>query len=147
MTTPNPRFLLDHHALETTNIDADVEFFQRTMHMRLIRWGSHVQTRRRIALLQDGHAAKIELIDVDQVTGELAHTAFLVEDLATAHQSILDDETIHEIRPPFRLAPAKAECSLLRSRTSRTVQLITYDHDSPDLLPGQVDSSGSAWVY
>jgi catechol 2,3-dioxygenase-like lactoylglutathione lyase family enzyme len=126
---------LDHVALEETDIEAAVALHVDVLGFALLRWGRHVATGRRIAMLADPHGGKVELIEVEVVTGELAHIAYRTggpADLDAAHAALLHAGCT-ELNPPFRLEPAKARTSFVRDAAGRRVQLIAYDPDSPDL--------------
>ena len=125
--------VLDHQGIESTDIDADVAFLVGTAGMTLIRWGVHALTGRRIAMLHDGAAAKLELIEVDVAAGEFAHTAFAVDDLDAAHARAIADGAV-ELRAPFRIEAARATSGMLRAAGGSVLQLIRYDPDSPDLV-------------
>lgn len=132
MTDTNFPFL-DHQGLESVDIDTDVSLLQ-TLGMTLIRWGTHAVTGKRIALLHDGVASKIELIEVDIATGILNHTAFAVDDLNIEHTQALDSGYIEE-RPPFRLDAAHAHTAFIRTSAGTLIQLVQYDAHSPDCAP------------
>lgn len=86
-------------------------------------------------MLADPDGGKVELIEVEAVTGELAHVAYGADgpaDLDAAHAALLHAGCT-ELDPPFRLEPAKARTSFVRDAAGRRVQLIAYDPDSPDL--------------
>lgn len=125
--------ILDHQGIETADIDADVAAFTAAG-MTVLRWGTHAVTGKRIALLCDGLASKIELMEVDAVTGALDHCAFAVSDLRTEHARSLGGGSVEE-RAPFRLAAARALTSFIRTPAGRLVQLVQYDEDSPDRAP------------
>lgn len=124
---------LDHQGFETLDIDTDVSRL-KTLGMTLIRWGTHAVTGKRIALLHDGVASKIELIEVDIATGMLNHTAFAVDQLGIEHTQALASGYIEE-RAPFRLHAAQAHTSFIRTSAGTLVQLIQYDEYSPDRAP------------
>jgi catechol 2,3-dioxygenase-like lactoylglutathione lyase family enzyme len=126
---------LDHVALEETDIESAVALHVDVLGFELLRWGRHVATGRRIAMLADPAGGKVELIEVEVVTGELAHVAYRTgepADLDAAHVALLHAGCT-ELNPPFRLGPAKARTSFVRDAAGRRVQLIAYDPDSPDL--------------
>lgn len=130
----HPAFLfLDHQGFESADIDADVETLV-VLGMTLMRWGCHAVTGKRIALLHDGVASKIELIEVDVISGALDHTAFVVDDLATAHSRAVDAGCIED-RPPFRLDAARAHTSFVRTTAGTLIQLVQYDESSMDRAP------------
>lgn len=133
MTGVPSGFLLDHHGRETLDIDNDVAALT-AIGMTLIRWGRHVATGKRIALLHDGVASKIELMEVDGLTGRLDHIAFAVDDLVNAQGKALSGAFTEEL-PPFRIEAAGAWSSFVRSASGTLIQLIRYDHDSPDRAP------------
>ncbi len=129
----SPRWRLDHYGQESADIDGDVRAYQ-ALGMAVARWGTHVGTGGRIALLHDGVAAKIELIEVDKVTGEMDHTAFAVDDLTAARSAALD-QGFTEVTPVNRIEAARAFSCFIRSASGPLVQLISYDSCSPDIAP------------
>lgn len=131
MTATHP--FLDHQGFESVDIDADVALLT-TLGMTVIRWGMHAVTGKRIALLHDGVASKIELIEVDVATGVLNHTAFAVDHLSNEHAKALNSGCIEE-RAPFRLDPAQAHTSFVRTSSGALLQLIQYDVHSIDRAP------------
>ncbi|MDV6271227.1 VOC family protein [Rhodococcus globerulus] len=124
---------LDHQGFESLDIDADVSLL-KTLGMKLIRWGTHAVTGKRIALLHDDVASKIELIEVDIATGMLNHAAFAVDQLNIEHTKTLDSGCIEE-RAPFRLDAAQAHTSFVRTRAGTLIQLVQYDGHSLDRAP------------
>lgn len=134
MTTSDPTHRIDHRGTESADIEAEVDFLVNVMGMTLMRWGVHAGTGKRIALLHDAAASKVELMEVDSVTGELDHIAFAVEDLHTAHGQALRAGCTEE-RGPFRIDAAGADTSFVRTNGGELLQLIRYDADSPDRRP------------
>jgi hypothetical protein len=125
--------ILDHQGVESTAIDADVRLHE-ALGLELLRWGVHVRTGLRVALLHDGHGGKLELMEVAARTGDLDHLAYRVPELPAAHAVALAAGNT-EVTPPFRLEAARADSSFVRSPGGGLVQLIAYDPGSPD-LPG-----------
>jgi catechol 2,3-dioxygenase-like lactoylglutathione lyase family enzyme len=124
--------VLDHVGTEEPDIDARVRFLVDVVGFRVLRWGSHVVTGRRIVMLADPAGTKLELMEVDDRRGELDHVAYRVPDVDAAHAALLAAGCT-ELRPPFDLAPAKARSSLVREASGHRLQLIAYAPDSPDL--------------
>lgn len=132
MTVPASAYL-DHQGYETVDIDAEATALT-AMGMTVLRWGVHAVTGKRIALLSDGVASKIELMEVDAVTGALDHCAFAVPELGEAHARAVNNGC-EEDREPFRLEAAKARTSFVRTPAGRLIQLVQYDEDSSDRAP------------
>ncbi|CCH86954.1 putative Glyoxalase/bleomycin resistance protein/dioxygenase [Modestobacter italicus] len=124
--------VLDHVGTEEPDIDARVAFLVGVVGHRVLRWGSHVVTGRRIVMLADPAGTKLELMEVDERRGELDHVAYRVADVDRAHSALLAAGCT-ELRPPFDLAAARARSSLLREPAGHRLQLIAYAPDSPDL--------------
>ncbi|RZS82676.1 hypothetical protein EV189_3071 [Motilibacter rhizosphaerae] len=124
--------MLDHVGTEEADIDARVRFLTQVLGHRLLRWGTHVVTGRRIAMLADPAGMKLELMEVDAVRGELDHVAYRVPDVDAAHAALLASGCT-EIRAPFDLLAARARSSLLAEPTGSRLQLVAYAPDSPDL--------------
>jgi len=129
-----PGVRLDHQGLESVDIDDEVRFLVGTMGMTLIRWGEHGLTGRRVAMLHDGVASKLELIEVAEATGDYAHTAFVADDLVATHAAALQGGCTQE-RPVFRIDAAGADSTFVRTKAGALVQLIHYDEGSPDRAP------------
>ncbi|WP_369137227.1 VOC family protein [Modestobacter versicolor] len=125
--------VLDHVGTEEPDIDGRVAFLVGVVGHRVLRWGTHVVTGRRIAVLADPAGTKLELMEVDERRGELDHVAYRVPDVDAAH-AVLVAAGCTELRPPFDLAAAKARSSLVQEPSGARLQLIAYAPDSPDLV-------------
>lgn len=132
MTGPLAGAVLDHVGTEEPDIDARVGFLVEVLGFRVLRWGVHVVTGKRIAMLADPRGTKLELMEVAERTGELDHVAYRVADVDAAHACLLASGCTEE-RAPFDIAPARARSSLLLEAAGHRVQLISYRPDSPDL--------------
>lgn len=55
----------------------------------MLRWGIHVVTGRRVAMLADPAGSKLELMEVDELRDDLDHVAYRVRDLDAAHATLL----------------------------------------------------------
>ena len=64
MTGPLAGAVLDHVGTEETDIDARVGFLVELLGFQVLRWGVHVVTGRRIAMLADPRGTKLELMEV-----------------------------------------------------------------------------------
>jgi predicted enzyme related to lactoylglutathione lyase len=124
--------VLDHLGTEETDLDARVRFLTEVLGHRVLRWGTHVVTGRRIAMLADPAGTKLELMEVDALCGELDHVAYRVPDVDSAHAE-LRAAGCTEMRPPFDLPGARARSSLQQEPTGARLQLISYAPDSQDL--------------
>jgi Glyoxalase/Bleomycin resistance protein/Dioxygenase superfamily len=131
--------VLDHVATVEPDIDSAVTRHVELLGFRLLRWGRHIATGRRIAMLADTSGSKVELIEIDAGAGveearrQLAHVAYRTGDVDRLH-AVLLAAGFAELRPPGRLEPARARTSLLRDPAGAQLQLISYDPDSPDLV-------------
>jgi hypothetical protein len=125
---------LDHYGVESADIEGEVAFQQEVLGMTLMRWGTHALTGLRIAMLHDGRASKLEVIEVAAVNRALEHTAYATDDLPADYERALAGGATAD-RPPFRLEPALADSAFVRSRAGLLIQLICYDQDSPDRRP------------
>lgn len=125
---------VDHIGIETIDIDADVTSLTEVMGLTVWRWGVHTMTGGRIAMLHDGRATKLELIEVDRIDGRLAHVAFGSADVRRDCLAAVD-RGVASIVEPFRIEAAAATSALLRGSGSTLIQLIQYDSDSPDVDP------------
>jgi catechol 2,3-dioxygenase-like lactoylglutathione lyase family enzyme len=132
MTGPLAGAVLDHVGTEEPDIDARVGFLVGLLGFRVLRWGVHVVTGRRIAMLADPRGTKLELMEVAERTGELEHVAYRVADVDAAHACLLAAGCTEE-RPPFDIPPARARSSLLREAAGHRLQLISYEPGSPDI--------------
>lgn len=122
----------DHVGTEEVEIDARVRLLVDVLGHRVLRWGTHVVTGRRIVMLADRTGAKLELMEVERRTGELDHVAYRVPDVDTAHAALLAAGCT-QVQAPFDLTAARARSSLVLEPTGSRLQLITYRPDSPDL--------------
>lgn len=123
--------VFDHVGIETVAIETEVAWYEREFGARVLRWGTHVRTGLRIAMLAVS-GAKLELIEVAEATGKWTHTAYRVDDVPAARDRLVAAGAAVESEP-FRIEAAMAESCLLRTLGGSTVQLIRYDPDSPDL--------------
>lgn len=120
---------LDHVALEVVDFDARVATFER-LGFTLRRVGSlTADPSRRIAMLRTEGGAAVELIEADH--DGFAHIAMRVGDVKSA-QSDLIGAGMSEKRPVGRLEAARADSGMVTESGGLTIQLIRYDHDSPD---------------
>jgi catechol 2,3-dioxygenase-like lactoylglutathione lyase family enzyme len=124
--------VLDHVGTEEPDIEGRVAFLVDVLGHRVLRWGSHAVTGRRIVLLADPAGTKLELMEVDERRGELDHVAYRVPDVDAAHAALLSAGCT-ELRPPSDLAAARARSSLVQEPSEHRLQLISYAPDSPDL--------------
>ena len=127
-----PDAVLDHVGTEEPDIDARVAFLVGTLGYRVLRWGTHVVTGRRIVMIADRAGTKLELMEVDERRGDLDHVAYRVPDVDAAFEAVLAAGCT-ALRAPFDLAPAKARSALVQEPTGARLQLIAYAPDSPDL--------------
>jgi hypothetical protein len=100
------------------------------------RWGIHALSGGRIAMLHDGAATKIELIEVARLDGRLAHIAFASDDVA-ADCLVAVGRGATCVAAPFRIEAAAATSALLTGAGAGSIlaQLIQYDPGSTDLDP------------
>jgi hypothetical protein len=124
--------LFDHAGVETTSIEEDARHYVEALGLRLIRWGTHSQTGGRIAMLGDGQGVKLELIEVREPTGDLAHLAFRTADLATARADAIAAGCAGR-GEPRRIEAAQAATAMVAMPSGTRVQLIQYEPGSPDL--------------
>lgn len=124
--------VLDHVGTEESDIDGRVDFLVDVLGFRVLRWGQHVVTGRRIAMLADPGGTKLELMEVEERGGELDHVAYRVGDVDAAH-AVLLAAGCTELQAPFEIEAARARSSLVREPAGHTLQLICYRPDSPDL--------------
>ncbi|AQA03305.1 hypothetical protein BVC93_13765 [Mycobacterium sp. MS1601] len=123
----------DHAGIESLDIEADVALYTLAMGLRLVRWGSHRTTGRRIAMMHDGMGVKLELIEVAVRDGAWAHIAFRSSDVATDHDRAVAAGFL-SVQGCTRIEPALATTAFVRSPSGTLVQLIQYDDASPDLV-------------
>jgi hypothetical protein len=88
-----------------------VAFLVDCLGRRVLRWGIHVVTGCRVAMLADPAGSKLELMEVDELRDDLDHVAYRVRDLDAAHATLLAAGCT-ELRRPFGLGAAVARCSL-----------------------------------
>jgi len=110
-----------------------VGFLVEVLGFRVLRWGTHVVTGRRIAMLADPRGTKLELMEVAERTGALDHVGYRVADVDAAHATLLAVGCT-ELRAPFEIPAARARSSLLREAAGHQLQLIAYRPGSPDLV-------------
>jgi catechol 2,3-dioxygenase-like lactoylglutathione lyase family enzyme len=134
VTGPLAGAVLDHVGTEEPDIDARVGFLVDVLGFRVLRWGTHVLTGLRIAMLADPLGTKLELMEVRERSGDLDHVAYRVADVDAAH-AVLLAAGCTEVRAPFDIPPARARSSLLREASGHQLQVIAYAPDSPDLAP------------
>jgi catechol 2,3-dioxygenase-like lactoylglutathione lyase family enzyme len=124
--------ILDHVAIETTDIDGDVAVMTQTLGLTEVRWGIHVLTRKRIAMLGDSTGMKLELIETPTPNGSLAHIAFEVPDVEAAAAAAVGVGCLSEIALA-RIPAAMASVSQVRSTAGTGLQFILYEAGSPDI--------------
>ena len=134
MSGPLVGAVLDHVGTEEADVDARVAFLVDTLGFRVLRWGTHVVTGRRIVMLTDPAGTKLELMEVAERTGALDHVGYRVADVDAAHAALLAAGCT-EVRAPFEIAAAHARSSLVREAAGHQLQLIAYAPGSPD-MPG-----------
>jgi hypothetical protein len=130
--------VLDHVAVETSDIEADVAVLTRTLGMAEVRWGVHVRTGGRIAMLADRHGTKVELIEAADPDGSLAHLAFEVPDVTAAARVAVAAGCLGEL-DLLRIPAAMASITQVRSTAGTALQLISYEPGSPDLTRPSTD--------
>lgn len=123
----------DHAAVESLDIGADVAFYVDVLGGTLLRWGSHVKTGLRVAMISVNPGVKIELMEVRELTGELVHTAFRAEDGGELER-LVSASGCPVVAGPFRIDGARADACSLVAPGGSVIQLISYDADSPDLV-------------
>jgi len=128
--------VLDHVALAVPDLEAAVGRHVALLGHRVLRRGTHVVTGAGIAMLAGVDGAKVELIEGSDP--DLAHVAYRAADRAAldAAHARLCAAGYAELSAPFRLEPARAWTSFVRDPAGHRVQLVVYDPDSPDLVPG-----------
>jgi catechol 2,3-dioxygenase-like lactoylglutathione lyase family enzyme len=134
VTTPPGFERVDHVAIEVTDFDERIAAMTNGLGLACRRIGRYgADQSRRIAMLADPTGFKIELIeaaDGAEAKFAFAHIAWLVRDVTAAHDALVAagyETTV----APRRLDAARADTALLR-RDGLPVQVIRYDHDSPD---------------
>ena len=125
--------VLDHVGTEEIDIDGRVAFLVSCLGHRLLRWGTHLVTGRRIAMLVDPAGTKLELLEVDELRGDLDHVAYRVADVDAAHAALLAAGCT-ERRRPGDLPAERARSSMLQEPSGARLQLIAYSPGSPDLV-------------
>jgi len=123
---------LDHVALGVGDFDGELAILTGTLGMTLRRIGTHHGSGLRIAMLDGGPGAKIELIETEGTSRSFVHLAFRVADVSAAHAE-LQEQGFRSIRPPHPLDAARAETALLEHPGGGLIQIIAYQPDSPDL--------------
>jgi catechol 2,3-dioxygenase-like lactoylglutathione lyase family enzyme len=126
------RTKVDHVAFAVADLDERIRFLREVFGFTLRRLGTQVSTGSRIAFL--GHPdspLKVELVESAQQRGFL-HLALRVDDVHAEFER-LTRAGLKPIRPPIRLAAAKADSALLEDAEGWTIQIVRYDADSPDL--------------
>ena len=136
---PRPAAVLDHVAVETTDIAADTAVLVQTLGLAEIRWGIHVVTGRRIVMLGDATGMKLELIETPEPDGSLAHIAFEVADVRDAAVAAISGGCLADLALA-RIPAAMASISQVRSTAGTALQFIHYQAGSPDITR---DSEGS----
>lgn len=117
---------LDHVALGVPDVEAFVERLTGTFGLNVARRGSHHETGRPIAFLEDAKGSKLELIEADVETPTFLHLAFAVPDAASAHEALVSSGCL-SATPPLRLQAAKADTAFVRSPEGLEVQVIAFD--------------------
>jgi hypothetical protein len=138
--TPRPNGVLDHIAVETVDIDGDVAVLTRTLGLATVRWGIHVRTGKRIAMLVDRTGMKLELIETPSPDGTLAHIAFEVADVELSQATAVDAGCLGDIGL-IRIAAAGALATQVRSKAGTAFQFIRYEAGSPDLTDRHLDAT------
>jgi hypothetical protein len=135
--------ILDHVAIETTDIEADVAVLTASVGLAEVRWGIHVRTGQRIVMLADGHGTKVELIETDVPDGTLAHLAFEVLDVQEPARAAVDAGCVGEL-DLLRIPAAMASITQVRSAGGTALQFIAYEPGSPDITrPTRTEGSTS----
>jgi 4-hydroxyphenylpyruvate dioxygenase-like putative hemolysin len=124
--------VLDHVAIETTDIEADVAVLTQTLGLTELRWGVHVLTGKRIAMLGDSTGMKLELIETPTPDGSLAHVAFEVPDVGAAAAAAIGAGCLSETGL-LRIPAAMASVAQVRSTAGTALQFIRYEAGSPDI--------------
>jgi catechol 2,3-dioxygenase-like lactoylglutathione lyase family enzyme len=125
--------VVDHVAVATVDLDADVEFFTSAFGMRLVRRGVHLGLGSPIALLRAERGMTLELISVTEPPERgVAHIAVRMADRDAIVAALRD---IHPARSVLvvRIDAAAAHSAFVSSPGGIPVQLIAYDPDSADL--------------
>lgn len=122
---------LDHVALAVPDVGAFVECLTGTFGMGLVRRGSHHETGRPIAFVEDGRGSKLELVEADVEGPTFLHLAFAVLDAGDAHE-VLVSSGLRSARPPLRLEAARAQTAFVLGPEGVEVQVISYDDERFD---------------
>jgi hypothetical protein len=137
--TPRPTAVLDHIAVETVDIDGDVAVMTRTLGLTTVRWGIHVLTGKRIAMLVDRTGMKLEMIETPSPDGSLAHIAFEVADVESAEATAVKAGCLGGVGL-IRIPAAAAVATQVRSTAGTAFQFIRYEAGSPDLTDRHLDA-------
>jgi hypothetical protein len=137
--TPRPTAVLDHIAVETADIDGDVAVLVGTLGLTTVRWGIHVRTGNRIAMLVDRTGMKLELIETPSPDGTLAHIAFEVADVEVAEATAVEAGCLGDIGL-IHISAAAAFATQVRSTAGTAFQFIRYEAGSPDLTDRHLDA-------
>jgi hypothetical protein len=136
--TPRPSAVLDHIAVETVDIDGDVAVMTRTLGLTTVRWGVHVRTGGRIAMLVDRTGMKLEMIETPTPDGTLAHIAFEVADVEAAEATAVEAGCLGDLGL-IRITAAAALATQVRSTAGTAFQFIRYEAGSTDLTNRHLD--------
>lgn len=126
------RLRLDHVAVETTQLEADIELLCSELEFQLIRRGTHTVRSTPIALLRTEAGIKVELIQVDAIDAAVTtHLAFRCADRRQLRAAA------DRLAPGFptaitRISAAAADSAFVTTSGGLRLQLIVYDADSPD---------------
>ena len=142
----------DHVAIEIREFDERIRSLTEHCGMRLLRRGLRTSTGQRIAMVGDSAGTKIEFIEAAQAEGDgddgthadhatFAHIAFRVDDAQSAVEEV-DAAGWETKRPIHRLDAAKADTAMMADESGLTVQFISYDDDSPDMVTWDDDDVG-----
>lgn len=122
-------------AIEVGDFDARLDFFTEHLGLELRRVGRLVaDTDRRIAMLADDQGTKIELVEGGSSPDDrLLHLAFDVAapDAVDTTFAALVDVGCVPMTTPRRFEPSRSRTAMV-GRPGGVVQLVAYDHDSPD---------------
>ena len=117
---------LDHVAIGVPDVEVFVRRLTETFGMEVARRGSHHETGRPIAFLQDAKGSKVELIEADVDTPTFLHLAFAVPEAGAAYETLVSSE-FSSVAPPVRLEAAKAETAFTESPEGLEAQVIAFD--------------------
>jgi hypothetical protein len=130
--------VLDHIAVETVDIDGDVAVLTRTLGLTTLRWGVHVRTGLRIAMLVDRTGMKLEMIETPTPDGTLAHIAFEVADVEGVEATAIEAGCLGDVGL-IRIPAAAAVATQVRSTAGTAFQFIRYEAGSPDFTDRHLD--------